>query len=147
MKDTILYIAYGSNLNLPQMQRRCPTANTIGNAALEGYQLLFRGGDNNAVATVEKKKGYSVPVLVWEITPTDEDSLDRYEGYPFLYRKETVKVRFDGKLVAAMVYIMNDGRALGSPSQYYYDVIKRGYKTAGFDSNFLKQAVRDSVME
>jgi hypothetical protein len=43
-----------------------------------------------------KVVGGSVPVLVWELTPADEAMLDRYEGFPFLYRKETVRVRLDG---------------------------------------------------
>jgi hypothetical protein len=105
MENPTLYIAYGSNSNLQQMRHRCPTAKPIGNATLEGYQLLFRGGRRGAVVTVEKKKGSSVPALLWKITPTDEAVLDRYEGFPYLYRKETVKVRFGAKLQKVMVYI------------------------------------------
>ena len=30
MSKTRLYIAYGSNLNLPQMEYRCPTAKVVG---------------------------------------------------------------------------------------------------------------------
>ena len=43
-----------------------------------------------------------------------------------------------------MVYIMNDGRPLGTPSCYYYSVILEGYKSADFDIGILKQAVEDS---
>ncbi len=142
-----LQIAYSGNLNLEQMATRYPTAKVTGASKLTGYQLRFRGGRYGAVATIEKEQGKSVPVLVWKITPADETALDRYEGFPFLYRKETVKVRLDGQLASAMVYIMNDGRAPGAPSPYYYNVIAQGYKSAGFETNFLKQAVRDSVME
>lgn len=147
MENTTLYIAYGSNLNLEQMAHRCPTAKVAGDSKLTGYQLRFRGGRHGAVATVEKKRGGSVPILVWEITPADEAALDRYEGWPHLYRKETVRVRLNGKSVSAMIYIMNEGRPLGAPSPYYYNVIAEGYRDAGFDINFFKQAVRDSVME
>jgi len=122
-------------------------AKVVGTAKLAGYQLLFRGGQHGAVATVEKNRGGSVPVLVWKITPADEAALDRYEGWPHLYRKETVKVLLNGMKVSAMVYIMNDGRSLGAPSLYYYNVIAQGYKDAGFDSNFLKQAVSSSIMD
>lgn len=38
-----LYIAYGSNLNLPQMAKRCPTAEVVGASRLKNYELLFRG--------------------------------------------------------------------------------------------------------
>ena len=140
----MLYLAYGSNLNLEQMVARCPTAKIAGAATLEDYRLLFRGGRSNAVATVEPQEGGSVPVLLWEITPADEAALDRSEGWPYLYRKETLQVTLNGKSVDAMVYIMNEGRPLGKPSCYYYNIILQGYRSAGFDFDVLKQAVRDS---
>ena len=37
-----LYIAYGSNLNLEQMKRRCPTAEVVGTAELRNWRLWFR---------------------------------------------------------------------------------------------------------
>ena len=97
------------------------------------------------MATIEPFEGGNVPVLVWEITPTDEAALDRYEGWPFLYRKETIKVKLGSKTVKAMVYIMNDGRPLGQPSCYYYSTILEGYKSAGFDVEILRKATTDSV--
>ena len=142
-----LYLAYCSNLNLEQMANRCPTAKVVGNSKINGYRLLFRGAHAGAVATIEPFKGESVPVLAWEITPADEAALDRYEGWPFLYRKETIKVRLNGKTVQAMVYIMNEGRPLGQPSCYYYSTILDGYKSAGFDVEILRKAVADSFEE
>ncbi|MCL1857688.1 MAG: gamma-glutamylcyclotransferase [Oscillospiraceae bacterium] len=139
-----IYVAYGSNLNLEQMKFRCPYATVIGGGTLPDYQLLFRGGDGGSVATVEPKKDGSVPVLLWEITPRDEQSLDRYEGYPHLYRKETVEVQYGEKLVEAMVYIMNGNRPLGTPSEYYLNAILEGYESADFDKEVLEQAVRNS---
>jgi len=141
-----IYLAYGSNLNLEQMAHRCPGAKVLGSARLNGYQLIFRGSKTGAVATIEKRKGSSVPVLLWEITARDEEALDRYEGYPTLYRKETVKVRLSGQWVQAMVYIMNEGRPLGIPSRYYYDIIWQGYTEAGFDTAILSKAVRESAV-
>lgn len=140
-----LYLAYGSNLNLEQMANRCPTARPVGSAILKDYQLLFRGGHGGSVATVEPCKGKTVPCLLWEITPADEVALDRYEGFPFLYRKETIKVKQGKKLVDAMVYIMNGERPLGTPSCFYYSVILDGYKSVGFDTAILKRAVQDSM--
>ena len=139
------YIAYGSNLNLEQMAYRCPTAKAVGVSDLKDYRLLFRGAHAGAVATIEPFKGGSVPVLVWEVTPADEASLDRYEGWPFLYRKEEVKIKLNGRNIKTFIYIMNDGRPLGQPSSYYYTTIMEGYKDAGFDLDILRQATKDSV--
>jgi len=150
-QKTNLYVAYGSNLHLGQMAHRCPTAKVVGASTLKGRRLLFRGGRGGAVATVEPQVGGSVPVLVWEIQPKDEEALDRYEGFPHFYRKEKIKITLDGKRRTAMVYIMNttgrDGeyRPLNQPGVGYYTTILDGYKAAGFDTEILRQATKDSI--
>ena len=144
-KKNTLYIAYGSNLNLPQMAFRCPTAKVVGASEIKGYELLFRGGRKGAVATVEPLEGGSVPVLLWKIRRGDEQALDRYEGYPHFYRKEMMEVELNGKTVSGMVYVMNGGYELGAPSDFYLNTILEGYKTAGFDTDFLDQAVEKSI--
>ena len=70
-----LYFAYGSNINLDQMQYRCPDATVYGQAVLDNYDLRFRG---SGVATVEPKEGACVYGLLWELTDKCEASLDRY---------------------------------------------------------------------
>jgi len=135
-----LYIAYGSNLNIEQMKHRCPYAVPLGTAELTGYRLMFRGG-SSSVATVEPMPEESVPVLIWEITPRCEEALDRYEGWPRLYRKETVPVDFNGKPTEAMVYIMNEVYPYGLPGDQYLNVIKVGYASAGFDTAVLDVAM------
>ncbi|MBQ5986454.1 MAG: gamma-glutamylcyclotransferase [Clostridia bacterium] len=140
-----LYLAYGSNLHTDQMSLRCPGAKVIGTATLKDYRLLFRGGRHGAVATVEPCEGKSVPVLLWGITEANERSLDIYEGWPRLYRKEYVPVTVDGKQRMAMMYVMTDGRELGEPSPGYYGTIAHGYKDFGFDLAVLEQAVKDSI--
>lgn len=138
--ETKIYLAYGSNLNIEQMTFRCPRAKILGTATLENYELLFRGFHESAVATVEPKEGSSVPVLLWKTTDTDEKALDRYEGYPFLYRKENITVIFEGKEIEAYIYIMNDGRPINLPSCGYYSTIREGYEECGFDISFLKES-------
>lgn len=145
MKSEMLYIAYGSNLNLPQMAFRCPTAKVVGASEIKDYGLLFCGGRRNSVATVEPLKGSSVPVLLWTLKERDLQALDRYEGYPHLYRKEILDVELKGRTVPAMVYIMNEGHPYGSPSDYYLNVIMEGYRTAGFDTEILEQAVERCI--
>ena len=140
-----LYIAYGSNLNLEQMKRRCPTAEVVGTAELKNWRLRFRGGSHSAVATIEREKGFTVPVLIWRIQPEDEVALNRYEGFPFLYRKETLCLTVSGKRVRAMVYIMNADRPpYGIPSAGYLNTIREGYESAGFNVSILYDALKHS---
>ena len=135
------YIAYGSNLNLGQMAKRCPTAKVIGKGEIMDHELLFRGGSLTAVATVEPKKGSSVPVLIWEIGPEDERSLDIYEGYPRLYGKVDLEVQTERGLESIMAYTMNEGHEIGKPSMHYLETITNGYLEAGFDLNRLLESV------
>lgn len=99
-----LYFAYGSNINLNQMAVRCPAAQVVGPAVLDGYELLFRGNRRGTgVATIEPLHGSQVHGLLWNLTPACEQSLDIYEGYPRLYEKGDIIVRtMDGKEVTVM---------------------------------------------
>ena len=142
-----LYLAYGSNLNLQQMAYRCPTARVVATTYLEHYKLTFRGHNGNAVATVEPSENDRVPVMIWEIFDKDEQSLDIYEGYPRLYRKEYVNVKINNRKTQVMMYVMNLGRPLGKPSAYYYSTILQGYRTAHFDPTYLKDGVMRSVVK
>ena len=141
MIEKRLYIAYGSNLNLPQMASRCPTAKPVGTAVLNDYELLFRGSRYGGVATVEPREGSSVPVLVWEIRPNDENALDHYEGYPHFYGKQMMDIDLGGKTIPAMIYVMTPGFEAGYPSEHYLNIIARGYKSAGFDLGILDAAL------
>ena len=132
------YIAYGSNLSESQMAYRCPTAKVVGTSILKDWRLLFDGP-----ASIVKYEGYKVPILIWEIQPEDEKSLDRYEGYPSYYRKEMLDVEVNGKTINAMVYIMNTNKE-HIPSDYYYRVLEQGYERFGFAKNLLEQALLES---
>ena len=145
-----LYLAYGSNLNVPQMLYRCPEAQLFGTAEIVDYQLLFKGSKTGAYLTIERKAGSRVPVGVWSVTEHDEAALDRYEGFPtFYYRREmtvTVKNEKTGKprRRRAFVYIMHEERALCLPSHAYMETCKAGYQAFGFDQRFLREAIRAS---
>ena len=146
-----LYLAYGSNLNVFQMHRRCPGAKMVGTATIPDYQLLFKGSKTGAYLTIEKKPGSSVPVGVWSVTASDEDALDVYEGFPdFYYKKEmTVEVKEEksGKTSEreTFVYIMREERSLGWPSGAYLRACMDGYRAFGFDYAFLMDALKASV--
>ncbi|HIS18262.1 MAG TPA: gamma-glutamylcyclotransferase, partial [Candidatus Coprovivens excrementavium] len=42
MKE-IIYFAYGSNLNIEEMNKRCPSSNILGSTILKDYKLVFKG--------------------------------------------------------------------------------------------------------
>lgn len=141
---TKYYIAYGSNMDERQMAFRCPHARLVGKSVVDGYELLFKGSLTGSYATIEPNKNEFVPVLIWEITNADEKSLDIYEGYPTFYYKKNIKVTVEDKELAAMVYIMDEKRKLGIPSDRYFNVLKRAYQKFGFDYKILKKAYENS---
>lgn len=144
---TKLYIAYGSNMDEGQMGYRCPDAGVAGNGMVEGYRLLFKGGEDRAYATIEPEGGGKVPVLVWEISERDEKRLDRYEGYPRFYYKKEILVQLNGEQKKAMVYIMDDRNPLNRPSCEYYQILEYAYLKYGFDDAILAKAMKESCPE
>lgn len=134
------YIAYGSNLNIAQMRRRCPEARIIGTAALKGWQLLFKGSQTGAYLTIERDPDFIVPVAVWEVSPNDEKHLDHYEGFPRLYYKKELPVLVNGSPLTAFVYIMHEYRPIAVPSSTYVSTCLEGYHVFGFDTGALAAA-------
>ena len=116
-----LYVAYGSNLNIAQMALRCPTAHIYGTGLLNNWELIYRGSMTGSYATIRRRKGSAVPVVVWCIMENDEKSLDIYEGYPRFYFKQNVMVDLPSGKKKAMVYIMDLKRKPGRPNQRYVE--------------------------
>ena len=145
------YLAYGSNLNIAQMQFRCPDAVVVGTAVIPDYELLFKGSLTGAYLTIEPKQGSHVPVCVWEVSLADELRLDRYEGVPSFYYKKEMRIPVKDirtgktKLHDAFVYIMHEDRKLGVPTSFYMRTCLDGYKDFGFDPDFLFDAYDKSL--
>lgn len=137
------YLAYGSNLNVGQMKHRCPDAKRVGSAELSGYRLSFRGR-RMGVLTIEPDSESSVPVGIWAISDDDEISLDFYEGFPRLYRKETFTVQLNGETIEAIIYIMNEGLPISAPSDYYLEAVSDGYRDFRFELFPLMEALADT---
>lgn len=137
------YVAYGSNLNVEQMARRCPNARRVATATLTNSKLVFRSNAKGfGVATVERKRGGTVPVGIWIISDSDEVALDRYEGYPWLYGKQNITVSIGGSPVQAMIYIMAPGHAVTTPAESYLNTIAQGYRDFGFDTDQLYESAQ-----
>ena len=140
------YIAYGSNLNVRQMMRRCPGARVLGTAVLTGWELLFKGSRTGSYLTIEECEDGIVPVVVWEVTASDEAALDRNEGFPHFYYKRDIRLKYKGirtgkhRTVTAFAYIMHEDRPVGVPSDFYMRTCLEGYDTFRFDKNILVNA-------
>lgn len=142
-----LYVAYGSNLHIDQMARRCPTAKVYARGVLPDYRLVYRGSKTGSYASVVPCEGHTVPIVVWEIQPSDEAALDRYEGYPTFYYKDTVTVKTGRGLIEGMIYIISPNAKPGRPSMYYIDVVRTGYLENGLDLDIFNKSLRYNAKE
>ncbi|MDR1951989.1 MAG: gamma-glutamylcyclotransferase [Elusimicrobiota bacterium] len=139
----MFHLAYGANLNTKQFIRRCKEAKKIGKTYLKDYRLLFRAcGNGNPYLTVEKCLGKIVPIGIWSITKEDEIELDSYEGVQEnRYRKEMIRLSYDGAEIEGMIYIMNNTKPTPLPDNYeYYTEVEEGYEEFGFDKKYLIEA-------
>ena len=131
----MLYFAYGSNLNLFQMKRRCKDSVFLKKINLKGFKLTFRS--KYRAADIEPKKNSIVPGGLFEMSKSDEKKLDIYEDYPILYKK--FYFYYYGKKV--MTYTMVNKSMFKCPTERYLNIVKRGYKDCNLDLKFLTKAL------
>lgn len=136
----MLYVAYGSNMNLEQMAYRCPNSYVVCNGELRGWKLVF-----NVHADVIKTDSEDdvVPVVVWNVADVDWDRLDMYEGFPSYYIKESVNVILEnGRTEKAVVYVMaNNRKGVCRPLRDYFECIENGYTENGINTSYLYKAL------
>src|SRR5258705_9931912 len=109
------YFAYGSNLCVRQMTRRCPGASDPRPAVLSDHDWLI---NQRGVATVEPLAGGQVHGVLWQVSEHDLAILDSAEGVPVRYRRDRLTVRTDGGSSPACVYI--DHRVTPGPPRPGY---------------------------
>lgn len=137
----MIYFAYGSNLHLEQMLRRCPDAEPLTQAILYGYRLTYRRG----VATVEKAdKKDRVYGALYRISKRDLKALDTYEDYPRVYYRDTIQVEARGMgLVRAITYKMHKYFEVSPPRAGYYKIIQEGYRNWGLLTDSLEMSLEN----
>ena len=131
----MLYFAYGSNLHLFQMKKRCKDSVFLKKIKLTDFRLTFRS--KYRAADIEPKKNSIVPGALFEISKSDEKKLDVYEDFPNLYSKHYFY--YYGKKV--MTYIMVNKSPFRYPTVRYLNIVRRGYKDCGLDFKYLKKAL------
>jgi len=136
-----LYIAYGSNANHEFMASRCPDAEFITTTTIKNYRLEFHGKENNSYLTIVPDENSEIETAVWAISETDESALDKYEGFPKLYRKKMLEITINGTSKQALVYIMNDGAEKALPCEAYFNCVLDGYIDCGINTEQLFNAM------
>jgi len=133
----MLYFAYGSNLNLFQMKRRCKDSIFLKKIILKDFRLTFRS--KYRAADIEPKKNSIVPGALFEISKSDEKKLDVYEDFPILYKKHYFY--YYGKRV--MTYTMVKKSVFKFPTERYLNIVKRGYKDCDLNMMYLIKGLQN----
>ncbi len=136
------YFAYGSNMDPRQMAERCPGALALGAARLAGWRLTFTRdspGWGGGVGHIELAPGDEVWGVLWDVTASDVESLDRYEGVAGgAYVRDSVRVTRAGRDVDALVYLAVP-RGSKKPSKRYIDALVRGAVAHGIPEEYVER--------
>ena len=142
MRDT-LYFAYGSNMDLGQMEARCGNNfKLLGKAVLEGWEFYINNRSKANIAIDTTRPDSVVYGILFKINEDALGSLDRSEGnnkIPKIYDREKEKGNFNGDDVGAWVYV--DKNNLGTGKSDQSDYLERIIKTASkfkFPPEYIK---------
>ena len=129
------YFAYGSNMVLTQMQQRCPAAQDMGIARLDGWR--WRINQQGYATIVPEQSAYVLGVL-WSLTSACEAALDDYEEIATgLYTKAYLEIRG----TQALVYLATNALP-GHPLAGYLEAIIAEAYRRGFDPAYITRDLR-----
>lgn len=140
-----LYAAYGSNMDPEQMLQRAPHSPMAGTGWLYGWRLTFAGEDigwEGALATLVEDPMSRVFVVLYDVTPTDEKNMDRWEGSEMGLHKK-IRCRIDRESsdtttepTLAWLYVL-DAWEGGLPSARYLGVMSDAAEVAGAPPEYV----------
>lgn len=139
----MLYVAYGSNMNLEQMEYRCPNSKVACTGRIYGWKLVF---DTHADIIPTGDLDNFVPVVAWNIADSDWPRLDMYEGFPIYYIKQEVEVQLDdGRVENCIVYVMaKKDHGYCPPFENYFYGIEKACQENGIDVQYLYDALEEA---
>ena len=144
----MFYFAYGSNLDLSQMQLRCPDAQFVSTARLDGYKICFPRKSfvrDCAVISIEAEAGEQVWGALYELDPAEIKRLDEREGYDpkrdaAQNQRNRVTVRVeasDERTIVAEAYVAVATENPGLPSPHYIGYLVASAAECGLPKSHL----------
>lgn len=129
------HFAYGANMDVAAMARRCPRARMVGRARLMGWRFLLVPSGFASVAP--DRRGVTHGVL-WDIPPGDMTALDRFEqvGQGLYTKRMLPTLREPFGAVQALVYVCGDP-ARGAAWRGYLDDILAAARAHGLPPAYV----------
>ncbi|MFV1468032.1 gamma-glutamylcyclotransferase family protein [Idiomarina sp. HB] len=137
------YFAYGSNMSLPRLKERVPSAERLGTYTLTEHSLRFHkvskkdGSAKCDVLFTKNPEDYVVGAL-FEISDAQKGALDSAEGLGYGYQEKQVLVVDDqGSSFEAITYYATNTDSSLLPYSWYLDHVIFGAKETGVPANYL----------
>ena len=129
------YFAFGSNMVATQMHQRCPAAQDMGMARLDGWRFLI---NQEGYATIMPAQSAYVLGVLWSLTSACEAALDDYEEIATgLYTKAYIEIQD----TPALVYLATNALP-GHPLAGYLEVIMAEACRRGFAPAYITQYLK-----
>ena len=139
-----MYFAYGSNLSISQMDKRCPHNIPLDIGRLNGYRWII---SNRGYANVIESEHDYVLGRIYKINNTDEASLDKDEGVKLLnsgYDRTTLPIIVDGVSCDCLVYV-DPIKQEGPPKNEYVNRINLGLADSEFPTEYVEKYIRTKI--
>lgn len=129
------YFAYGSNMCQKRLIDRIGSFTIVGIAVLGGHDLKFnkRSVDGSGKANIVPAPTRHVEGALFELSEGQLDSLDKHEKG---YRRETVHVMCDTKIVEAITYVAKATQVGLRPTSDYLLFIRDGAAECGLSAQY-----------
>jgi hypothetical protein len=130
-----LYFAYGANLDVAAMAKRCPRSRPLGLGRLARHRFAIQ---ETGFATVAPDERAQVHGLIFDLAVADVPALDRYEEVGRgLYRKALLPVlRQPAGATQALVYVGTATRE-GAPAPGYIENIVASARSLGLPAAYV----------
>jgi len=150
------YFAFGSNLSLNQMRKRCPSHQLVGIAVLANHRVVCNKAKSDGVnycAGIIKSPGDEVLGALYKLTPSDIRRLDKeegcWEGTEHYFRDAVdfnVRNLATGIVINAFTYFVAKPVPPKKPATEYAEIIFDGCHDHGFPKEYIKKLERWFLM-
>lgn len=137
------YFAYGSNMSLPRLKERVPSAERIGVFTLVEHSLRFhkvskKDGSGKCDAMFTGNFEDYVIGALFEISDSEKGALDKAEGLGFGYEEKRITVSdAQGNTHEAVTYYATKTAPSLLPYSWYLNHVIYGAKETGVPSDYL----------
>ncbi|HEX4482343.1 MAG TPA: gamma-glutamylcyclotransferase family protein [Solirubrobacteraceae bacterium] len=140
---SILYFAYGSNMDAATMERHCPDYRVLGAAELRDHRLGFTRRSKRTgtgVADILPAPGESVWGVLYDLDDSQLAAIDEKEGNGWAYQRKLLTVLLHDRAVvheahAYAVIVPDDAHV--PPSAEYLGLIRAAARSRGLPAEYL----------